>query len=113
MSIRSGSPIHTLCLVCVLVAASFAGAVSGSSWNGVLTDGPGKPVSDAIITLHAASGGRDYAATTAVNGRFAFADIAAGSYEVSVKFSDRQWKAPAPLEVKDASILTMLLQLSR
>jgi hypothetical protein len=96
----------------VLLAGSGASALSGASWSGVLTDGSGKPLAEAVVTLRSSSGGRDYTVRTASSGKFAFAEIVAGSYEVSVKVADREWKAVAPLVVKDASTLTMALQLS-
>ena len=86
-----------------------AGAASGASWNGVLSDAAGKPVAATIVTVHAASENRNYTATTTADGRFAFANIAAGTYEVAVKTADKEWKAT--LVVKDASPLTMLLQI--
>ncbi|MGA8340995.1 MAG: carboxypeptidase-like regulatory domain-containing protein, partial [Candidatus Sulfotelmatobacter sp.] len=69
-------------------------------------------MAEAVVTLRSSSGGRDYTVRTASSGKFAFAEIVAGSYEVSVKVADREWKAVAPLVVKDASTLTMALQLS-
>jgi len=96
----------------VLLAGTIAAAVSAASWSGVLSDLSGKPVAEAVVRLHAASRGRDYVATTAANGMFAVADIDLGSYEVSVKIGDKEWKATAPLVVKDATALTLSLQLS-
>lgn len=112
MFIRPGNRICILCLSFVLLAGSGASALSGASWSGVLTDGSGKPLAEAVVTLRSSSGGRDYTVRTASSGKFAFAEIVAGSYEVSVKVADREWKAVAPLVVKDASTLTMALQLS-
>ena len=99
-------------LIVPLLAASFAGGAAGSSWNGILRDDAGKPVAEAVVRLHPATGGGDYASTTAANGRFTFAELAAGSYEVSVKVADRQWQATVPLVIKDASILTVTLQIA-
>ncbi len=77
-----------------------------------MRDDAGKPVAEAVVRLHPATGGGDYASTTAANGRFTFAELAAGSYEVSVKVADRQWQATVPLVIKDASILTVTLQIA-
>ena len=112
MLICAGNRFRFLCLIAVLLVASFSAAVSGAAWNGVLRDGSGKAVAGAVVRLHSASGGRDYSATTAANGTFAFADIAAGTYEASVKVADKEWKGAASLVVKDASTLTMSLQIS-
>src|SRR5271169_214855 len=112
MLIGSGNRIHTLCLGVILLAALTAAAASGASWNGVLNDASGKPVAEAVVKLHAASGGRDYIATTGVDGKFAFAGIELGSYEVSVRIADKEWKATAPVVVQDAAALTLSLQFS-
>ena len=69
-------------------------------------------MADAVVVLHSASGNRDYTATTAANGKFVIAGIAVGSYEVSVRAADKDWKAAAPIVVEDASLLTMSLQIS-
>jgi hypothetical protein len=66
----------------------------------------------AVIKLHSLSGTRDYTATTASNGKFAFADIAVGAYEVSVRAADKEWKAAVPLVVTNGAALTISLQLS-
>jgi hypothetical protein len=112
MPICAGDRFRFLCRLAVLLVASVSGAVSGAAWNGVLRDGAGKALAGAGVRLRSASGGRDYSATTAANGTFAFADIAAGSYEASVKVADKEWKGAAWLVVKDASPLTMSLQIS-
>ncbi len=99
-------------LIVPLLAASVAGAATGSSWNGVLRDDAGKPVAEGVVRLHPATGGADSTSTTAANGRFTFAELAAGSYEVSVNVANRQWRATVPLVIKDASILTVTLQIA-
>ncbi|HWY05107.1 MAG TPA: TonB-dependent receptor [Candidatus Acidoferrum sp.] len=112
MPICAGDRFRLVCRIAVLLVASVSGAVSGAAWNGVLRDGAGKALAGAGVRLRSASGGRDYSATTAANGTFAFADIAAGTYEASVKVADREWNGAAGLVVKDASPLTMSLQIS-
>lgn len=99
-----------MCLVLILVTVQAAGALSGASWAGVLTDSVGKPVAGAVVKLHSA--GHEYTTTTAASGKFEFAEIAAGTYEISVKTSDRELKATAPFVVKDATALTISLQLT-
>jgi Carboxypeptidase regulatory-like domain/TonB dependent receptor len=78
----------------------------------MLREGTGKPVAGAVITLHPASGAGDQTALTSANGNFAFAVIAPGNYEVSVKIADKEWKAGTILAVKDAAILTITLHLA-
>jgi hypothetical protein len=92
--------------------ATIGFAASGASWNGALTDGSGKPVSGAVVTLHSTSGGRDYSAATAANGTFSFVAIGGGSYQVWVKSSDKEWKAAGTLVVKEAAMMTMSLQMA-
>jgi hypothetical protein len=108
MLIGPKNRIHILCLSVVLLAAEVAAAISGTSWSGVLTDAPGKPVAGAVVRLHSSSVQRDYLATTAANGRFVIADIASGTYEVSVRTADKEWKAATPLVIKDAAIALSL-----
>ncbi len=111
MLIRSGSHVRVVCLIALLSAAFVADALAGSSWTGVLTDAAGKPINQATVKLHSTNG-HDYSFTTAADGRFAFAGIATGSYEVSVASAGQEWKASAPLLVKDDAALTMLLRIS-
>jgi hypothetical protein len=108
---RSGNRVLTFCLAVVFFAVPVANAMAGASWSGVLRNENGKPVAGAVVKLHSISGGHDYTATTATDGKFAFAGIAADSYEVSVRIADNERKAAAPIVVKDAAILTATLQL--
>src|SRR5271169_3042345 len=112
MFIGPGNRSWILCFGVVPLVAPIAVAVSAASWNGVLSDGSGKPVAEAVVRLHSPSGGRDCTVTTEAKGKFAFADIAAGTYEVSVKIADKEWKATTPWVVTDGAALTMALQLS-
>jgi len=100
-------------VVCLGVALliPFAFGASTGSWTGVLSDAAGKPVGSAVVILHSTSVGCDLTSTTAADGKFAFAGVAAGSYEVTVKLADHDWKAAAPIVVGEASVLTMPLQL--
>jgi hypothetical protein len=102
--------ILVMCLGVALLAPLAFGASTGS-WNGVLSDGAGTPVGSAVVTLHSTSFGRDYTATTAADGKFVFAGIAAGAYQVAVKLADHEWKATAPIVVGEASALSIPLQL--
>ncbi|MGC1451076.1 MAG: TonB-dependent receptor [Candidatus Sulfotelmatobacter sp.] len=105
-----GNRILALSLTAVVLAGTTAAAASAVSWNGVLSDGSGKPLASAIVKLHSSS--HDYTATTAANGKFTFADIAGGTYEVAVKVADKEWKAAAPWVVTDGTVLTTALQLA-
>lgn len=109
---RSGIGIRLLCLITALFAMPAGGVPAPGSWSGVLSNANGNPAAGAIVKLHAVSGGHDYTATTADDGKFAFAGVAAGNYEVSVKIGDQEWKTAAAVTVTDASTLTMALQTS-
>jgi hypothetical protein len=100
-------------LVCVLVivAVPLACALPGASWNGSLTDALGKPVAAASVRLRPASG-REYTATTAVDGRFSLSAIAEGTYEVLVTLGDKTWKATVPVAIHGNVALGKALQLS-
>ena len=89
-----------------------ADAATGAAWHGTVSDASGKPVSHAVVKLHGVSGGHDYSTTTAASGAFSFGEIAAGGYEVSVNAGDAEWKAGNPLVVKDASPLSLSLQIA-
>lgn len=74
----------------------------------MLTDSSGKAVASAIVKLH--SPDHDYTATTGTDGRFAFPDVAASSYEVSVQTTSASWKAPSIVTIKEATQQTVVLQ---
>jgi hypothetical protein len=101
-----------LWLGALLLISPVVAAASGTSWNGRLIDDTGKPLPEAVVKLHSASAGHDYTATTAANGKFVLAEIAEGSYEISVMLADRVVKSAAPIIIKDASLLTMSLQIA-
>ena len=107
VSWRFGSGIVS---IIVLLAVAAVGAVSGASWNGLLTDASGKPVAGALLKLQFSSGGHDYTATTDGNGQFAFAAVAGGSYEVTATIAGEIWKVRDPVLVKDTDALTTGLQ---
>jgi hypothetical protein len=94
------------CLICA------AADVSNSSWSGVLNDAEGKPMAGAVVALHSLSAGREYRATTAENGRFRFAELPAGDYEIAVNTGHKRWKSTAPLAVKDGAAVLISLRLS-
>ena len=93
----------------LLIVPAFAS--SGAAWRGTVSDGAGKPVGQAVVKLRGVSGAPDYSSDTAANGTFLFAEIAVGSYEVSVQAGDMEWKTGTPLVVRDASPLDFSLQI--
>jgi hypothetical protein len=107
----SGNRLRILTLFAALLAAAMSHALAAASLSGVLTDNVGKPVGAAIVTLHAAPGGNAYTATTAADGKFMFAEIATGAYEVSVSAADKTWKAASSIAIKESDTLNFALQL--
>ena len=94
---------HTLLVLAILAPISSARAASNSTWSGFVSDPKGKPLTGAMVVLHSASATRDYTATSTQEGRFAFAAIEAGSYELAVRVKNQEWKAGTPFMVKEAS----------
>src|SRR6266496_3658359 len=110
-----GLRTHTCLFPCLFAVLVIAGCVprasANVSWNGQVGDSVGNPVAGAIVQLRSASG-QTYAAATTTSGKFALTGIPAGSYELSVKTSDRQWMAEAPFVVKGEHGLAFSLQLA-
>ena len=101
----------TGCLFILLTASfSFLWAQSDAPWHGVMTDSGGDPVSAATVTLHSAEA-RDYTAD-ATNGKFDFAAIPSGTYQLSVTVAGKEWKSNTPIIVKDATPIAFSLQLT-
>ena len=100
---------HTLYSFIFLIWIPVAFALSNAVWSGHLSDSAGKPVSGAVVSLHAASAGHDYKVTTRADGTFAFSDLPADRYELSVNVSDKQWKAESPLVVAKEAMISLQL----
>jgi len=103
---------HRLYSFIFLIWIPVAVAISSGAWSGHLRDSAGKPVSAAVVRLHSASAGRDYTSTTRADGTFAFSDLPADSYELSVSVLDKHWKAGSPLLVEKENAAMTLLQLA-
>lgn len=58
----------------------------------MVIDEMGAPVANVSVILSASTGDTEYRATTAAKGAFAFTQVKAGSYWVSVADSGKQWK---------------------
>jgi hypothetical protein len=89
-----------------------AQALLAASWEGVVYDPTGKPVSHATIALQAASGNGNYSVGSSTAGEFLFANIEAGSYRVIVSANGKSWTADDLLIVKDGETLTADLKSS-
>ena len=100
---------HILSSFLAFIWIPIAVALSSAAWSGHLSDSAGKPVSAAVVRLHSASAGRDYTSTTKADGTFAFSDLPADRYELSVNVSDKQWKAESPLVVAKEAMISLQL----
>jgi Carboxypeptidase regulatory-like domain len=96
--------------LCMLVQVS--PVLGATTLDGTLRDNAGKPVGNAIVTLHQASADRDYAATTSPDGGYKFQDIPAGRYTVSVSWNGKIWTMANPVSIQNEVILTTELRFS-
>jgi Carboxypeptidase regulatory-like domain len=80
--------------------------------SGVIRDASGKSIAGATVTLHMTSASREINATTGGSGEFTFADVPAGTYELTVKVAGRVWKLAKPLTVSATAPMHLRLQLS-
>src|SRR5438309_2279656 len=101
MPSRIGNPVRSLCLVAVWLMVSMAYAFAAASWNGVLRDALGKPVSEASVRLRSKSGDRDYTVQTSAAGNFRFTGIAPTNYDVSVQAAGNTWHTASPVTIND------------
>src|SRR5208283_1291699 len=101
-----------LCFAVLLLLVLPARALSANSWKGIVHDKPSHAAAGATVSLQATSGIRVYSANTSANGEFFFADIAAQSYRITVKFNGKTWNAVEPLVIKDGGALAADLELS-
>jgi hypothetical protein len=100
-------------LVVLFLLVPTSSSSPAPSWAGVLRDKAGSPVADAIINLYAKSNARSYTAKSSVSGEFSFADLAAGSYQLSVTLAGKTYLAANPLAVEAGKNITALLTFSR
>jgi len=99
-------------LLIVLLAVPGFGTNGRASWSGVLRDSAGNVVPEAAVELRSSSGGAAYSARTSAGGTFAFAEIAAGKYELSVTTGAVTFKCATAMDVKDGATLSVGLKLS-
>jgi hypothetical protein len=90
-----------ICVIGFLAAIPSAHSIPATSWHGVLRDSAGSPISNATVRLRATTGILEFTATSSANGEFSFAEIAAGSYEISVNAAGQTWKAANPLVLQE------------
>jgi hypothetical protein len=95
----------------VVLAGPAFGADGRASWNGFLRDDSGNAVPDAVIGLCSPSG-EGYSARTSAGGAFAFPEIRAGKYELSVSLHGASFKGSAAVVVTGGTPLAAGLKLS-
>jgi len=100
-------------LVVFLLLIPAGNSSPAPSWAGVLRDKNGNPIADAIINLYAKSNDRSYTARSSTSGEFLFADLAAGSYQLSVTLAGKTYLSASPFAVEAGKNITTLLTLSR
>jgi hypothetical protein len=82
-------------------------------WRGSLRVMDGSPAQDATITLQSTTGQWHYSATTASDGSFAFPELAAGEYQISVTANGATYKADSRLVIAEGGAsLSSTLRLS-
>ena len=101
-----------ICLWClvqciILSSAAWAQDTAISSWGGVLRDSSGQPVASATIWL--TERGHKRAAVTSDNGSFAFKNLAAGSYALSVEAEGKLTSASNPVLPADHGTVVLTL----
>jgi TonB dependent receptor-like, beta-barrel len=97
----------TFALLCGFTSAA-AGAQNGLSLNGVLRDGTDKPVK-AALTLNDNKNSRRYSAESSVEGKFTFAGVQPGTYQLSVKAGEKEWRSTTPVVVETVLSLSLSL----
>jgi hypothetical protein len=112
MSVAPVCPCRTICIALLLSLASSTSALASATLKGILRDAAGHPISQATVSLQAASGRPRYSANTSADGQFVFPDVQAQSYAIAVRFKGKIWRAAAPLVLKDGDALVENLSLS-
>jgi hypothetical protein len=112
LRVRLAKAARALGPLAILATASLVAASADTSWSGQLRDQAGKPVMDALVSLHDSATGKDYSAKTSASGEFSFPAITPGSYALSVSANGKQYSASSLLVIESAKPITTSLQLS-
>jgi hypothetical protein len=102
-------------LACWWVATSVGVALGGAapaSWQGVLRDAAGNPISGVPVSVRKAGAGQAVSEATDSAGKFEFASLAAGEYAVSVAHRGQEAVCRTPLVVHEGERLEVWLDLS-
>jgi len=101
--------------LCICMGSSLRAApdeAEWGSWNGVLRDSAGHPVSGARLELRHRKAATVLKASTDAEGRFAFSNLVPGSYSVSVNWQARTAVCAAALEIRSGAALGIGLRIS-
>ena len=94
-------------LPCLLLATVCSAQAPVAAWSGVLRDKAGEPVPGAIVTLTAAGGARASEATSA-DGRFAFSNLAPGTWSLALAVHGRDVATPVKILIPAQPALVTL-----
>src|SRR3984885_8998833 len=96
----------------LVLAGAHQAQAAPASWHGTLHDSEGHPVANALLELHAASGGQSYSSRTSATGDFTFGDIAPATYALRVTVAGKIWNAAGAIEFKEDAAVSGVLELS-
>jgi len=105
------SPILVALWVCLLALAPLAGQTGSGAISGVVAGPDGKPLEDAEVELLDLASGKTLATHSDIAGRFAFADLRAGRYSVTVSLDGYAVRRMGPYEVLLGSPVQVAVEL--
>src|SRR5215831_18708337 len=79
-----------------VLAWGLAWGQSGLSLSGVLRDDTSNPVK-AALSLNDNKSSRHYSAESSPEGQFAFQGVQPGTYQLSVKAGEKEWRSATPV----------------
>ena len=112
MNLGAFCPGRKSTFLLLFLLATCTRSLAAPSWQGVVRNGAGAPVSGAVVTLRAIAGEREYSATTSAAGQFLLDKIEPQTYRLTVRSAGKTWTSVDPLQIKEADALNFDLQLS-
>lgn len=109
--------IFTFALAALLAIAAYSAPDDGGMGTlaGTVTGAQGKPVPDASVTIQTADGKNPHAATTNAQGRFFFAQLPHGLYDVRANHGgvSSEWKHNVNVETGKQVEVTLKLTIKK
>src|SRR3984957_1941528 len=96
----------------IVAAAAQQAHGAPASWRGTMRASEGHPVANALLEIHATSGGQVYSTQTSATGDFTFGEIAQGTYSLRVTVAGKIWNAASAIAFKDDVPASGVLELS-